>query len=173
MRRRGACRGIVSTSGTAILVVPLHGREARATRTPARKRSQCDCRGFTLFEVILALAIAGMAMGIISQIIWSGMNNARMTENLVQAELLAESVMAEVMAGVRPMESADEESFDDESGLEDLEKWVYSIQITPIGDEEELTEIRVTVHEDTDKAGATSFSLSRWILTPEDVEAEE
>ena len=63
----------------------MNGRSARA--------------GFTLFEVILALAIVGLAMGVISQVVWSGMENARMTQELVQAELLAETVLGELLAG--------------------------------------------------------------------------
>ncbi|NLE37417.1 MAG: prepilin-type N-terminal cleavage/methylation domain-containing protein, partial [Pirellulaceae bacterium] len=39
--------------------------------------------GFTLFEVILALAIAGSAMAVIAQVVWSGMENARITQDLV------------------------------------------------------------------------------------------
>jgi type II secretion system protein I len=128
--------------------------------------------GFTLFEVLLALAVVGLAMAVISQVVWSGMENARMTQDMVQAELLAESVMAEVLAGVRPFESVEDSTFDEDSGLEEPDRWVFSIEATPL-ETTGLTETRVTVQADSDKTSARSFSLVRWVFVPEtDTEAE-
>lgn len=122
--------------------------------------------GFTLFEVLLALVVVGLAMAVISQVVWSGMENARMTQEMVQAELLAESVMAEVLAGVRPLESVQDSAFDEESGLEEPDAWLFSIEATPL-ETAGLTEARVTVRANSEKTSAMSFSLVRWVYTPE------
>lgn len=128
-------------------------------------------RAFTLFEIILALAVLGLAMGVISQVVWSGMENARTTQDLVQAELLAENLMAEMLAGIRPLESAGETPFDEESGLEDPTEWVYSIDVAPLATAG-LSEASVSVRQNTDKAGAVRFSLVRWVLVPEESSEE-
>ncbi|MBN1589790.1 MAG: prepilin-type N-terminal cleavage/methylation domain-containing protein [Pirellulales bacterium] len=123
-------------------------------------------RGFTLFEVILSLAIVGGAMAVISQVVWSGLENARMTQELVQAELLAENVMAELLVGIRPLESVQDSPFDEDDSLEDPEQWVFSVDISPL-EIEGLQEARVTVRANNDKPRAVQFSLVRWILVPE------
>jgi len=122
--------------------------------------------GFTLFEIILALAVVGLGMAVISQVVWSGMENARMTQDSVQAELLAEGVMAELLAGARPLEPAEESAFGDDSGLADPGQWLFSIDVSPL-DIEELPAVRVTVRANSDKPAAASYSLVRWLFVPE------
>ena len=105
--------------------------------------------GFTLFEVILALAIAGSAMAVIAQVVWSGMENARITQDLVQAELLAQSLMAELLAGIRPLESSDNGSFEQEAdGVDEPERWSYSVVVTPL-ESDALSSVVVTVRLQT------------------------
>ena len=127
-------------------------------------------RGFTLFEVILALAILGLATAVISQVVRTGLENARMTRELVQAELIAETVMAELLSGIRPLESVADSSFDEESGLEDPDQWTYSITVTPL-ETTDLHEIRVTVSAARENPGATTYSLVRWKYVPETKES--
>ncbi len=130
--------------------------------------------GFTLFEVILALAIVGGAMAVISQVVWSGMENARMTQDLVRAELLAENLMAELLAGIRPMESSEDSPFEEEDGLEDPEAWVYSVDVAPL-ESEEMMAVSITVRANTDQPRAVEYTLLRWVLVPiiEEEETEE
>ncbi|MDZ7619757.1 MAG: prepilin-type N-terminal cleavage/methylation domain-containing protein, partial [Patescibacteria group bacterium] len=68
--------------------------------TGTRKHS-----GFTLLEVILALAILAGAAAVLSQMAWSGLENARLTGDRITAQILAESLMAELDAGIHALES--------------------------------------------------------------------
>ena len=135
-------------------------------------RGRPGCDGFTLFEVLLAVAIVGLGMAVITQVVWTGMDSAQATRDSVQAELLAESVMSELLSGIRPMESAEETTFDEESGLDEPDHWLYSIDVAPL-DIEELFEIAVTTRINSDAAAATSYTLTRWIFVPEEEETEE
>ena len=119
--------------------------------------------GLTLFEVILALSILGVAMAVITQATWSGLENARMAGELVQAELLAENVMAELLAGIRPLEPIQESQFEEDDSLEDPQQWIYSVDITP-AEIDGMLEARVSVHASNDRPRKVSYSLVRWML---------
>lgn len=118
--------------------------------------------GLTLLEVILSLAILGGAVAVIAQAAWSGLENARMTRELVQAELLAENVMAELQLGIRSLESLQDEPFEEDEGQDSADAWVYSIDVAAT-DIEGLSEVRVTVRIDSEKPRNTSYSLVRWV----------
>ncbi|MBN2291994.1 MAG: hypothetical protein JXM70_06180 [Pirellulales bacterium] len=122
--------------------------------------------GLTLFEVILSLAILGGAVAVIAQAAWSGLENARMAKELVQAELLAENVMAELLSGIRPLESAQDSTFEEDDSLEDPEQWIYSIDIGP-SDIDGMLKASVTVRANNDRPRKVSYSLVRWILDTE------
>ena len=62
--------------------------------------------GMTLLEVILALAILGGSVVVVGEMARFAFQNARTARDVVQAELLAESIMAKVQLGIIPMESA-------------------------------------------------------------------
>jgi type II secretion system protein I len=119
--------------------------------------------GLTLFEVILSLAILGVAMAVISQAAWSGLENARMARELVQAELLAENVMAELLSGIRPLLSTQDSTFEEDDSLEDPEQWVYSVDIRP-SEIDGMLEARVSVRANNDRPRKVSYSLVRWML---------
>ena len=127
--------------------------------------------GLTLFEVILSLAILGVAVAVIAQAAWSGLENARMAGELVQAELLAENVMAELLSGIRPLESTQESPFEEDDSLEDVEQWIYSVDITP-AEIEGMLEARVSVRANNDRPRKVSYSLVRWILDVETPDTE-
>ncbi|MEA1952543.1 MAG: hypothetical protein U9N87_14275 [Planctomycetota bacterium] len=122
--------------------------------------------GLTLFEVILSLAILGGAVAVIAQAAWSGLENARMTRELVRAELLAENVMAELLAGIRPLEPVEDSMFEEDDSLEDPQQWLYSVDVTP-SEIEGMLEARVTVSANNDRPRKVSYSLVRWMLDTE------
>lgn len=53
-------------------------------------------RGMTLIEVLVAFVILSLAMGVIMQIFFGGMRNARLAESYSRAVFLAESRLAAV-----------------------------------------------------------------------------
>ena len=56
-------------------------------------------RGLSLLEVVLAIAILGMSLATIGQLIRIGARNAVMARDLATAQMYAESTLADVAAG--------------------------------------------------------------------------
>lgn len=64
-----------------------------------------SARGFTLLEVIIAIAILGVAFGLSVELLASGVRSARAAEDYTQAVLLARQKMAEV-TGAQALEGS-------------------------------------------------------------------
>ena len=62
-------------------------------------------RGLSLLEVVLAIAIMGSAMIIIGNLVSLGSNSAGVTKWRSDAQILCNAKMAEISAGVLPLES--------------------------------------------------------------------
>ena len=61
--------------------------------------------GFSLLEIVLALAILAGALAALGEVMRLGDQNAEAAGDETQAELLAESVMSELVVGARPLEN--------------------------------------------------------------------
>lgn len=162
------------------------GLAHRATATAARKRGGQVRRlngvqsrwltgrsGFTLLEVILALAILAGAIAVLGEVSSLGMRNARLALETTHAQLLCESKMAEIVAGVESLETQENVplgTVDDNSTESD---WLYSVEINST-DLTGLVEVRVTVTKDQSaEQHPASFSLVRWMLDPDTTSAED
>ena len=143
----------------------------------------------TLLEVILSIAILGGTVTVIGEISRSAFQDARMARDIVQAELLAESILAKVRLGIIEMEPV----FDNPVGLsttnnqadfvEDTHAvstnisseplWFYSLEVVDV--EDFLVEIAVTVRQNLPEARRPVVCrLVRWVaLEPEPEEEEE
>ncbi len=99
--------------------------------------------GFSLLEVILALAILAGALAILSEVARNAMLYAGRSRDLAQAQLLCESKMAEILAGIEPAEPINGASL--ETGQ--VPDWLYSIDVASL-DVDGLIEVRVTVEQD-------------------------
>jgi type II secretion system protein I len=131
-------------------------RVFRAGASPAAK-----CRhGFTLLEVILALTILVGALAVLGELADQGLTNARTAASLAEAQLLCESKLAEVTAGLVPLSAVSGAPIDTDPN------WLYSIEVEPTLDPG-LTVVRVTVYENLPAAKRpTEFTLSRWMIDP-------
>lgn len=128
--------------------------------------------GFSLLEVILALAILTGAIAVLGEAARLGMRNARIARDTTRAQLLCESKMAEITAGITPAVPVSPTAFDraalgDDttaiSGDDDV-TWFYSIETENL-DEEGLMAVGVTVTQDlTPEKRLVAFKLVRWIL---------
>ena len=79
--------------------------------------------GLSLLEVILSIAIMGVALVSIGQLINLGYRSARQAQLRSDANILVDSKMAEVVSGVLPLEAASGAS------IEGFPDWVYSVDI--------------------------------------------
>ncbi len=117
-------------------------------------------RGFSLLEVILAMAILLGAIVVLGELARNGRKNAAGARDWTQAELMAETLVAEVTSGVRPAEPIEE------GQLESFDGWRYSIALEPV-DEPGLVALEVTVAQDLpEEKRPVRFTLVRWIHQP-------
>jgi type II secretion system protein I len=125
--------------------------------------------GFTLLEVILALAILAGAVAVLGEVSRLALRNAAAARDLAQAQLLAETKMGEIVAGITAPDNVENAQFESSSNASEqgIEAgWVYSIS-SESTDEDGLLSVRVTVTRNVPAAQhAVKFSLVRWVQDP-------
>jgi len=122
--------------------------------------------------VILALAILCGAVATLGELSRLGMRSAERARDVTQAQLLCESKMAEITAGLASAES-DEDVPLSESEDETETEWLYSVEATPL-DQQGLMEIRVTVTKNLPaEQHPAESSLVRWMVDESAVSSEE
>jgi len=121
------------------------------------------CRtGFSLLEVILALAILGGAVAVLGEAARLALRNAAYARDMARAQLLCESKLSEIVGGVTPAEPVSRAVIarSTDSGEP---AWLYSIETTTLA-EEGLLSVRVSVTRDLPaEQHPVTFSLVRWI----------
>ncbi|HEY2882103.1 MAG TPA: prepilin-type N-terminal cleavage/methylation domain-containing protein [Pirellulales bacterium] len=116
--------------------------------------------GFTLLEVILALAILAGAIAIIGELVHVGLRSAQQARDLTRAEMVAESVVSEVVSGWIGTGGTQNTPYDDDP------RWLYSIS-TESGSQQGLLVLTVTVVRDLpEQQHPVSFTLKRWMIDP-------
>jgi len=157
--------------------VPLGGQSPTGKRPPGGRG------GFSLLEVILALAILTGALAVLAELASLGMRHARLSRYITRAELLSNSKLAEITSGITLPEAVSNASFEtSDGGMSPGDptepEWRYSVEVTSL-DEEGLLAVRVTVAQDLpSEKRPVVFSLVRWIVDPgvelsEEVRSEE
>ena len=157
---------------------------------------QSKVTGMTLLEIILSLAILGGTVVVIGEVARSSFQNARMARDTVQAELLAESILAKVRLGIIELEPV----FDMPVGLQTTNSldivqdshavsegnlgdvlWLYSLEVVDIdivydadGNEiGSLVEVAVTVRRNLpEERRPVVCRLVRWFAIEPEVEEE-
>jgi len=145
------------------------------------RRHTTNRTGFSLLEILLALAILGGSLAILSSIASTGVSSAREARDLTVARLLCQSKLSELLldstvAGIAPqaVPLTPLESFDSESTT----PFFYSVDVQP-GQLDGLLVIRVVVVAENADGGPpiAQYSLVRWMIDPtlglEEAEAEE
>ncbi len=126
-------------------------------RSQRLQTEQCPRReGITLLEVVLALGLMAIAMTLLAQLVFIGNRAARDARDLSKAQLYCESVMSEVVVGIRTPDSVSLSPLD-----ADLD-WLYSIDVGTTSSET-LSAVRVTVQQNTESARPTTFTMTQWI----------
>ena len=125
--------------------------------------------GFSLLEVILALALLGGAIAVLGEAGRQALRNAQVARDLSHAELLCESKLSEILAGITPASAVGNTAFDSATtaSIDPGEPaWLYSIE-TGATDENGLIYVRVTVTRDLPaNQHPVKFSLVRWMPDP-------
>ncbi|MEM8910244.1 MAG: type II secretion system protein [Planctomycetota bacterium] len=142
------------------------------SRKPARL-------GFSLLEMLLALAILGTALGVLAQIASTGTDAAREARDLNQARLIAQAKMAEILiearSGISPqaMPLTDVDVMDSQADSQFLSQ----IDVAPAAMDGMLA-IRVSIQSvDANGNVIATYGLNRWLIDPllglADIAAEE
>ncbi len=87
--------------------------------------------GFSLLEVILALALLGGAIAVLGEAGRQALRNAQVARDLSHAELLCESKLSEILAGITPATAVGNTAFDSATtaSIDPGEPaWLYSIE---------------------------------------------
>jgi type II secretion system protein I len=125
--------------------------------------------GFSLLEVILALAILAGSIAVLGESSRLALKNAEVARDLAHAQLLCESKMAEITTGITAAEAVSNTPFDATmtASLDpSTPAWVYSIE-TQTTNEDGLIAVRVTVTRNLPvEKHPVSFALVRWIPDP-------
>ncbi len=127
--------------------------------------------GFSLMEVILSIAILASATVLLGELTRFGMRNARIARDLTQAQLLCESKLNEVVAGIEPLEAVSGASFD--ATYDPEQAWLYSIEWSEIDPDTGLAKVTVTVNQNLPQSQRpVQFALTRWLIPPSSATAE-
>lgn len=112
--------------------------------------------GFSLLEVLLALAILLGSIVVLGELARLGMRNAALARGQTQAQLLCESKLNEILCGLEPARTVRDVPF------ADLEGWLYRVEVEELADLG-LTSVQVTVVEDVPlRRHPIEFTLVRW-----------
>jgi prepilin-type N-terminal cleavage/methylation domain-containing protein len=123
----------------------------------------CLRRGLTLLEVILALAIFAGSMAVLGELVRTGIRSAKDARDYTRAEIHAESIMSQVVAGAMQPGSVSN------SPVPDDPNFVYSMSAGPVPTGQQgLLQIEVTVTRNVAMQQVPAeFTLVRWMVDPQ------
>ena len=124
--------------------------------------------GFSLLEIILALAILAGSLAALGEVMRLADQNAALSRDETQAQILAASVMDELVAGARVLEPLNQVPLDYEADP----PWLCSIAIEPTA-YVELVAVRVLIEQQAEaRLQPPRFELVRWLPNPDYVPAQ-
>jgi len=118
--------------------------------------------GFTLLEIILSLAILAGSLAALGEVMRLADQNAAMTGDETQAQIIAASIMDELVAGARMLSAVKQSEYEDMSDP----PWLFSIVLEDAGIEE-LVAVRILVEQDIEAhLQPARVELVRWLPNP-------
>lgn len=135
----------------------------KSATTSKQKKRPDPFVAFTLLEIVLALAILAGSLAALGEVMRLADQNAEAVRDETQAQMLAESVMAEILSGARPLATVNRAVFP----LDTEPRWEYSIAVAP-SERNELLVLQVSVAEELPpEMQPARFDLVRWVLNPD------
>jgi len=116
--------------------------------------------GFSLLEVLVALAIFLFGIIAIGQLITLGSDRAMEVQFQTQAVQLCQAKMAEVVAGAVPLSSQADAKFDEDPD------WSWSLEAEQDSNSSLLWNVKVTVTHPRPDGSKMEASLSQMVLDP-------
>ena len=142
---------------------PLAGQRNVPRRHFGTARYRSSRRAMTLLEVILSIAILCGALAVLGELVRVGTRACRKAEMLSTAQLLADSLAAELSAQRTATPESTEGVIEHFGGA----SWTYTVDVQP-GHQPELLVIAVTVSEDlAPESQPVSYSLVQWMIDPQ------
>jgi type II secretory pathway pseudopilin PulG len=115
-----------------------------------------------LLEIILALAILAGSLAALGEVMRLADQNSALTRDESEAQILASSVMDELISGARQLVDINQAPFN----YDTEPPWLYSIVLEQTG-YNELIAVRVLVEQDADpRLQPARFELVRWLPNP-------
>jgi prepilin-type N-terminal cleavage/methylation domain-containing protein len=119
-------------------------------------------RGFSLLEVLLAMGILIGSSIVLMELASIGMRHAASARDLSQAQLICQTKLNEIVAGVSPAETVRPMPWEDDP------RWTYWVTVQPT-EREGLTLLEVGVAQELIPNKQTNrFTLVRWIRTAQE-----
>ncbi len=138
-----------------------------------KQRSQkgADSRsGFSLLEVLLSMAILVGAIAVLGELMSIGLDNVEEARDRSRAQLLAEGIMDQVLAGLIAAQATPETSVPEDLLTPDElnDRWVYSIELnttSEVGMSALVVSVTQTAAPRAD-ATLTDYTMTRWMIDP-------
>jgi len=142
--------------------------------------------GLTLLEILIAIVIFGGVVAILGEVGRNALRSAAFARDSTQAELICESLMGMLLAGIIPLEVQTETplenyfpDYPDTNAINFNTRgeplWYYSIDVYSTG-EDGLLEVVLTVRQNRpNEQRPITCRLLRWMIDPEylaEMEAE-
>ena len=125
----------------------------------------------TLLETILAAVILALAMAAVGELIRTGIRAASKSQDLALAQMIAESRMAEVLAGAAPASSSAGEAYSLDP------EWQTDTLVESLSQPGLLSVTVVAYRGESESRDGVEYSLTQWMIDPalalEDVVAAE
>ncbi|MCH2202560.1 MAG: hypothetical protein MK102_11365 [Fuerstiella sp.] len=123
-------------------------------------RQKAHRSGVSLLEVLVSTTILVASVTAIMQVLNVGHNSQLSAVLDAEAILRCESMMGELLAGVRPLESSGPEPFEDDTN------WNWTASVTDQGSTS-LLEVEILVeHTPSAQVSNSSWSLKRYVRDP-------
>ena len=123
-----------------------------------RQRLNNSRRGLSLLEVVLALAILSGAFVALTQLVSTGLRAAADARDLTRAQIMAETVVSEIVAGVTPAATINQAEL--EPG------WLVSTVVAPTV-QDGVIQLVVVVERAGESQQRARYEISRWMRDPD------